>query len=247
MLFFLFVLALTWSAIALVFIGLGTLLMRAASGDLSELGIGERFWAGFAGAVGTLVVWNLFRPVNASVNELLLLLGLAGWVIDHRAMFQQARALLNQSRLEFIFFGLFTLVIGFAASGTFEPLGVGLAGHYDTTVYGAGTVEWFSHFAAVPGLANLHRRSFDQMGAAGAGAAVPRRAFCQSQPVLIGKIALAYRRPCCADAAWEDADLHHPKRAGCVHSQDPARSILEPELVCPAAQHSQPRCGLAIA
>jgi hypothetical protein len=148
MLTFLLALALTWTIVACILAGVGSLILRGACGeDAAATDFVERFWAGFSGSTALLILWSLFAPIDGKPGLVLGLAGIIGWLLERRnAAALLARAKLLDPLQAAAFLG-FALVVAFGAAGT--------CAHYDTGMYGAQTMRWASTYPAVPGLANL--------------------------------------------------------------------------------------------
>jgi hypothetical protein len=138
---------LTWAAVAITLIGLGSLLLsRFANRFL----LADAFWMGLAVSVAILEIWNLFFPLTASITLVLLAAGLLGLALN-RSSLRSSLCVAWRSSPGLVLLGIsFALLLSLRSCGPFE--------HYDTGLYGAQAVRWIQVLPAVPGLANLHGR-----------------------------------------------------------------------------------------
>ena len=136
-----------WTVCALLFIGLGAVILRRFGGSPRIL---YSFWIGFGAATAFLDTWNLFLPIHASAPLCLAVIALVG-IVESRAPLRRELAgypkMLGWPSL--IWFGL----IAFLALRVAGP-----PDHYDTGLYGAAAIRWITTYPTVPGLANLHAR-----------------------------------------------------------------------------------------
>jgi hypothetical protein len=138
---------LTWAAIALALIGLGTIVLTLFSEDYSVI---DAFWMGLAISVAVLEIWNLVLPITASVTMFLFGVGVLGLALNRSALGNTLRSTLQASRW-LLFFGIaFALLLALRSCGPCE--------YYDTGLYGSSSVRWIQTYPSVPGLANLHGR-----------------------------------------------------------------------------------------
>ena len=136
-----------WALCAAVLMGIGGTILRWLGLPLHPA---CAFWLGLAGAVPALETYHLLRPIDSVAVALLVAWGVWGLATNRPLLGQ----LIGDSRAlhpAFQFALAATLIIlSVRASGPCE--------HYDTGLYGAATVRWFTTYPAVPGLANLHGR-----------------------------------------------------------------------------------------
>ncbi len=133
----------TWLAIAAVCIGIGGLLLRCFHFSFSPV---DALWTGIALICAILQLYHFFRPVDLAVVFLLLVLALAGWFWNRDVLFQRLAVAVSQP-LNVLLLFLAGAMIAFRAAGPCE--------HYDTGLYGATAIRWFSTYPLVPGLGNL--------------------------------------------------------------------------------------------
>lgn len=132
---------------ALALIGLGAFVLTHFKLDVLPI---EAFGVGLGTALGTLEIYQLFRPIDFLVVIFLFLIGsveLARRPTLYYLLVLHVRSI----KVSRIAFGLFLLLsLAIRSAGPCE--------HYDTGLYGANTVRWFTTYSIVPGLANLHGR-----------------------------------------------------------------------------------------
>jgi hypothetical protein len=138
---------LTWAAIALTCIGIGSIVLTRFSKDYS---VRDAFWMGLAVSVAFVEAWNLLLPITSWTTVLLLCTGILGLLANHAVLFSHIKFTLQDSR------GLFFLGLAFAFFLAVRSCGP--CQYYDTGLYGAGAIRWSQTYPAVPGLANLHGR-----------------------------------------------------------------------------------------
>jgi hypothetical protein len=146
---------LTWLLSAAVCIGIGPLLHHSLRFTCTNR---ETMWTGLALITAILQIYHFFRPIDLIAVFLFVGLGLAGWVWNCAPRIQDASArrlaLLqhrrdwNKSHLTgFLLYIPVTAIIAFRCAAVGE--------HYDTGLYGAQAVRWFTTYPLVPGLGNL--------------------------------------------------------------------------------------------
>jgi hypothetical protein len=138
---------LTWAVVAIVLIGVGSLILRRFDSDYSLM---HAFWMGLAASVALLEIWNFFWPVNAAITMGISGLGVAGIVVNRVVLFHRLAGSFRTSRWLIAFSLAILLLLALRASGPCD--------YADTSLYGAPAVRWFSTYSVVPGLANLHCR-----------------------------------------------------------------------------------------
>lgn len=148
---------LAYSLLTLTVLGLltGKLISKIFSVPFSfeDIGFVYTLLLGIVSLTTILSYISLIAPVNLTVH-LLILLGLAGWVVANRvyvaAVGQKAYRQLGQHKL-LLTAGAFCLFVGVVfASGPVKA--------YDTGLYHAQAVKWINEYGVVPGLGNLHFR-----------------------------------------------------------------------------------------
>jgi hypothetical protein len=141
----------TWLLLAAVCVGMGSLLLRLATFQRPSLV--ECFWSGIAAIVAVLQLYHFFRPIDAVIVALLCLLALSGLFLAFRRSNPPAGAPSfpapseRVGSVEVLLFFLAAAVIAFRSAAPTE--------HYDTGLYGAQAVRWFTTYPLVPGLGNL--------------------------------------------------------------------------------------------
>ncbi len=137
----------TWVVIALVVIGIGSLLRSLFSENHFLL---DAFWMGLCASVGILEIWNLFFSITSRITILLFCAGGLGFLLNRTVIFKGLKEILQTSRWLILAGIAIVMLIAYRASGPCD--------HYDTGLYGAAAVQWIMTYPAVPGLANLHGR-----------------------------------------------------------------------------------------
>ena len=133
----------TWLLCAAVCIGVGSLLLRAFHFSFSPL---DALWTGLALIVAFLQVHHFLRPIDSLAVFLLAALALIGLLWNRTLLLQQFNLQTFQPA-NILLFLLAAIIIAFRAAGPCE--------HYDTGLYGAQAIRWFSTYPLVPGLGNL--------------------------------------------------------------------------------------------
>jgi hypothetical protein len=106
----------------------------------------DAFWTGVALICALLQLYHFFRPIDLAAVFLLVALALAGWIWN-RAMLFQRLAISTSQPLNVLLFSIGAAIIAFRAAGPCE--------HYDTGLYGAAAIRWFTTYPLVPGLGNF--------------------------------------------------------------------------------------------
>ncbi len=134
----------TWLVCGAVCIGIGGLLLRGLGFAFSAL---DALWTGVALIVAILQIYHFFRPIDLLAACALVGLGLAGWIWNGapllRRVFERREA----------WWPAVLLYIPAAAIIAFRAAALGH--HYDTGLYGAQAVRWFTTYPLVPGLGNV--------------------------------------------------------------------------------------------
>lgn len=137
----------TWTGLAIILIGVGSLILRRLDSDFLLL---DAFWMGLAASVVVLEIWNFLWPVNQAVAILLCCAAAVGWLENRGILLRGLRAALRSSPWVIALSLAMAFFLAFRASGPCD--------YYDTGLYGATSVRWFSAYPVVPGLANVHCR-----------------------------------------------------------------------------------------
>ena len=146
---------LTWLLCAGVCIGIGFFLLRGLRFACS---ITEALWTGLALITGFLQLYHFFRPIDIVAVLLLAALALAGWLWNYAVRAPGASAgntSAQQDLRERKQLGLAALLLYIPAAAIIAFRCVAVGEHYDTGLYGAQAVRWFTTYPLVPGLANL--------------------------------------------------------------------------------------------
>jgi hypothetical protein len=130
----------TWLVCAAVCVGIGALLLRLAT--IQRFSLHESFWSGLAAIVGILQLVHFVRPIDPLIVSLLGVLALAGLFF----VFRQSDVPTFRPSDAILFF-LAAIFVAFRSAAPTE--------HYDTGLYGAQAIRWFTTYALVPGLGNL--------------------------------------------------------------------------------------------
>lgn len=130
----------TWLLMAVVSIGIGSLLLRLATSQRPS--VVESFWSGIAAIAAILQLYHFLRPIDAIIVALLCVLAFCGlfftfWRCDIPTF----------RRSDVFLFFLAAVFIAFRSAAPTE--------HYDTGLYGAQAIRWFTTYPLVPGLGNL--------------------------------------------------------------------------------------------
>jgi hypothetical protein len=156
-----FCILLTWLLCAAVCIGIGFLLLRGLRFTSS---ITEALWTGLALITAILQLYHFFRPIDIVAVFLLLGLSLAGWFWNYAARIPDASAgnasqanssTVSRFQPSTFNFQLLNVLLLFIAAAIIAFRCAALGEHYDTGLYGAQAVRWFTTYPLVPGLANL--------------------------------------------------------------------------------------------
>lgn len=137
----------TWTILALVLIGLGSLVLRRFDTDFLLL---DAFWLGLAVSVVLLELWNFFRPVDPAIAILLCVAAAAGLFENRTPVSRWITEALSSSRWLTLLYVAMVLFLAFRASGPCD--------YFDTGLYGWQAVHWIQAYPVVPGLANVHGR-----------------------------------------------------------------------------------------
>jgi hypothetical protein len=137
----------TWVVVAIILIGLGSLLLSRFTNDFFAT---DAFWMGLAVSVAVLEIWNLILPITASTTLILSCAGILGLALNSSSLLTSWRVAWQSSRWLFLLGTAFTLLLALRSCGPCE--------YSDTGLYGAPAIRWLQTYPAVPGLANLHGR-----------------------------------------------------------------------------------------
>jgi hypothetical protein len=139
----------TWAAIALVLVGLGSLVRRAGGAtarDANDLLVS--FWLGWAVLVLALQIWHLFHPIDGAARATCIAAGLLGLVLGGAEPW--SRVLPGIPR------NLPALLAAAALAIWLSNHALAGARYGDVAAYFVPTVRWLVEQRIVPGLANLH-------------------------------------------------------------------------------------------
>ena len=134
-----------WVLLACLLVGLGLLLLRGDEKAPSDR-VFTAFWLGYLAIIAALQIWHLFAPVGAAALVALGVTSMVGIWLRGKSLLPLP---LRGRRWLAAGCALFTLWLADRALG--PPVG-------DSGLYHLSAVRWFSSFAIVPGLANLHAR-----------------------------------------------------------------------------------------
>jgi hypothetical protein len=137
----------TWGVIAIVFMGIGSIVLALYNKENSLL---DSFWMGLAVSVAVLEIWNLIFAVTFSITLFLFCVGMLGLVLYRSSLRNSLSTLWKGSR--------WLLLIGIAFAFLLALRSCGPCQYYDTGLYGANSVRWIQAYPVIPGLANLHGR-----------------------------------------------------------------------------------------
>jgi hypothetical protein len=129
-----------WLVCAAVCVGIGSLLLRVFTQQ--EISRTDAFWMGLAGCVALLEVWHFARAVDWVAAAMLAGLGACGLVAS-RGRWRAGGWRWTEGALVC------------AATGIVALRSAAPCEHYDTGLYGAQAVRWFTMFQLVPGLGNV--------------------------------------------------------------------------------------------
>jgi hypothetical protein len=163
----------TWLVCAAVCIGIGSLLrvlcappprvvipsaardlLPALSGTGQEnsslptvqlFSLQDSFWTGVALIAAILQLYHFLRPIDLLVVYLLFGLALAGLLWNRALFFRLSTFNIQLSNVFFV--SLAAVIIAFRAAAPTE--------HYDTGLYGAQAIRWFTTYPLLPGLGNV--------------------------------------------------------------------------------------------
>jgi hypothetical protein len=156
----------TWLVCAAVCIGIGSLLLRSlcvvsqsspldrslrTGRENSSLPTFQRFslldsfWTGVALIAAILQLYHFLRPIDLLVVYLFFALALAG-LLWNRALFFRLSTF-NFQLSNFLLLFLAAVIIALRAAAPTE--------HYDTGLYGAQAIRWFTTYPLLPGLGNV--------------------------------------------------------------------------------------------
>jgi hypothetical protein len=142
-----FAILLTWMVLAVVLVGVGSLVLRRFASDFFLL---DSFWLGLCVSVALLEIWTFLQPVNLAINVLLCALAAIGLLENRAILFQRFKSALQTARWSIPLYLGIVMLLAFRASGPCD--------YYDTGLYGAPVVRWILTYPVVPGLANLNGR-----------------------------------------------------------------------------------------
>jgi hypothetical protein len=129
-----------WLVCAAVCVGVGGLLLRISA--FQQFSISNAFWTGLAGSVAMLEVYHFVRPIDLAAVVALAVLG-AGGLTASRGRWDAGEWRWAEG------------VLVFAAAAIVALRSAAPCEHYDTGLYGAQAVRWFTTYSLVPGLGNV--------------------------------------------------------------------------------------------
>jgi hypothetical protein len=138
---------LTWAFVALVLIGVGSVVLALFAKDHS---LHDAFWTGLAISVTVLEIWNLVLPVTPSITVILFGVGIFCLALNRSVLWNRLLTAWQSSHSLFLLGAALAFLLALRSCGPCE--------YFDTGLYGAPAVRWIQTFPAVPGLANLHGR-----------------------------------------------------------------------------------------
>jgi hypothetical protein len=115
---------------------------RSSDATLERFSFSEAFWMGLAGCVAMLEVYHFVRAVDWVAAVVLAGLGAWGLVV-------------SRGRWRAGGWGCAEGVLVFGAAAIVALRSAAPCEHYDTGLYGAQAVRWFTTYALVPGLGNV--------------------------------------------------------------------------------------------
>lgn len=131
---------LSWLAMASVCIGIGSLFLQLTT--FQRYSIVGCFWTGLAATASILQLVHFVRPIDPLVVLLICILALIGLFLTVR-------------RFEIPSFGRYDAFLFFLAAAFIAFRSAAPTEHYDTGLYGAQAIRWFTTYPLVPGLGNL--------------------------------------------------------------------------------------------
>jgi hypothetical protein len=151
----------TWLVCAAVCIGIGSLLLRLSIfnfqlSTFQRFSLLDSFWTGVALIAAILQLYHFFRPIDLVIVYLLCGLALAGLLWNRAFRIRDASAgrsslfrlsTFNFQLSNFLLLLLAAVIIAFRAAAPTE--------HYDTGLYGAQAIRWFTTYPLLPGLGNV--------------------------------------------------------------------------------------------
>jgi len=137
-----------WCVLIIVFCGLGNLLLGVCRFERGEERFFDAFWTGFCIVLFFLQLWHFALPVNQRTLLIVLIFGVAGFVLTARESLADLRKCLNI----YSFLSVAALAL-FVANRAMAPIKL-----YDAGLYHLAVIQWNSTYAIVPGLGNLMDR-----------------------------------------------------------------------------------------
>jgi hypothetical protein len=150
----------TWLVCAAVCIGIGSLLLQLAT--FHRYSLVECFWSGLAAITAILQLVHFVRPIDPFIVALLCVLAIPGLLWNFAFPFRHfssgapsfpassERVGPSFRSVRFVDILLFFFVAALIAFRSAAP-----TEHYDTGLYGAQAIRWFTSYLLVPGLGNL--------------------------------------------------------------------------------------------
>src|SRR6267142_2319549 len=122
-----------------------------------RLSLQDSFWTGFALITAILQLYHFFRSIDSLALILLIALALAGLLLSFRLSdvptFRRSDDLSQPSNLPTL--KLANVFLVFLAAALIAFRSAAPTEHYDTGLYGAQAIRWFSAYPLLPGLGNV--------------------------------------------------------------------------------------------
>src|SRR6266850_707602 len=122
-----------------------------------RLSLQDSFWTGFALITAILQLYHFFRSIDSLALILLIALALAGLLLSFRLSdvptFRRSDDLSQPSNLPTL--KLSNVFLVFLAAALIAFRSAAPTEHYDTGLYGAQAIRWFSTYPLLPGLGNV--------------------------------------------------------------------------------------------
>jgi hypothetical protein len=165
----------TWLVCAAVCIGIGSHLLRflhsSGAPSFAQQRVGsslptfqrfsllDSFWTGVALITAILQLYHFLRPIDSLIVYLLCGLALAGLLWSRTSLFQYFSAgtppVPTRSGSFALHFKLSNLFFPFLSAALIAFRSVAPTEHYDTGLYGAQAIRWFTSYPLLPGLGNV--------------------------------------------------------------------------------------------
>lgn len=137
----------------MLFIGIGTWFYRSTNPPrFSPL---WAFWLGWAMTIALLQVWHFFAPINDPVRYILVLIGCAGILLNHRLIL---RVIVPLSVQKWVWLFICLMGIIYLGNRALYSTTDYTAFGFDTGFYHLPVMTWFNLHPIVIGLGNVHTR-----------------------------------------------------------------------------------------